>query len=70
MEITATITGKRWRWVGHVRRNEDNIARVALHWIPGGKRKRGHLHTTKSHTLEAEAQSQSETCCELELVQN
>ena len=29
------IMGRRWRWIGHVmRREQDNITRTALHWIP------------------------------------
>ena len=31
----------RWRWIGHVTRQEASIAKTAMHWTPEGKRKRG-----------------------------
>ena len=42
-DIMETImTRKRWRWIGHVLRKDANsITKVAIHWIPEGKRKHG-----------------------------
>lgn len=40
--MNEIITRRRWNWIGHVlRREQDNITRVALHWTPEGRRKRG-----------------------------
>ena len=50
--------GRRWRWIGHVmRREQDNITRTALHWIPEGKRKRGRPRNTWRRTVESELRS-------------
>ena len=39
--METIIMGRRWRWIGHVmRREQDNITSTALHWTPEGKRKR------------------------------
>ena len=52
------IMGRRWRWIGHVmRREQDNITRTALHWIPEGKRKRGRPRNTWRRTVESELRS-------------
>ena len=52
------IMGRRWRWIGHVmRREQDNITRTALHWIPEGKRKRGRPRNTWRRTMESELRS-------------
>ena len=40
--MVTIITRKRWRWIGHVLRKDANsITKVAIHWIPEGKRKHG-----------------------------
>ena len=45
----------RWNWIGRVlRRERDSIPRVALHWTPEGKRKRGRPKTTWHRTVEDE----------------
>jgi len=37
-EPMATILmRKRWRWIGHVTRQEASIAKTALHWTPEGR---------------------------------
>ena len=54
--IIASITRRRWCWVGHtLRRDRDNITRRALRESPEGKRRRGHPKTTWRRTLETEA---------------
>ena len=41
-ESMATILmRRRWRWIGHVTRQEASFAKTALHWIPEGKRRKG-----------------------------
>ena len=38
----ATILMKRrWRWIGHVTRQEDLIVKTVLHWKTEGKLRRG-----------------------------
>ena len=65
--IIASITRRRWRWVGHtLRRDSDNITRTALRWTPEGKRRRGRPKTTWRRTLETEAQSQNKSWKDLE----
>ena len=40
--MRTIIMRRRRRWMGHVlRKKSDNITRIALHWTPEGKRKRG-----------------------------
>ena len=40
--IETEIKKRPWRWIGHTLRKEDgNIAKVALEWNPQGKLKRG-----------------------------
>ena len=42
MEICIIIRGRRWRWIWHILRMENNKhVRAALTWTPEGKRKRG-----------------------------
>ena len=66
-DIRTTIRRRRWQWVGHaLRRDRDNIARVALTWTPEGKRRRGRPKTTWRRTLEAEALAQNKTWKDLE----
>ena len=68
-DIRTTIKMRRWRWVGHsLRRDEDNIARTALRWTPEGKRRRGRPKTTWRRTLEIEAQAQHKTWSDLEMM--
>ena len=54
-DIRTIITRRRWRWIGHVMRKANgNIARVAVHWTPEGKRSRGRPKTTWRRTVEKE----------------
>ena len=42
----------RWQWIGHILRGDSaGIARVALHWTPEGKQKRGRLKPTWRRTV-------------------
>ena len=46
---------RRMRWLRHVMRMAPNIIpKVALHWIPPGKRKRGRPRTTWRRTITSE----------------
>ncbi|GFR59305.1 hypothetical protein ElyMa_000052000 [Elysia marginata] len=50
------IVQKRWRWIGHVLRKDQNaIPRVAVQWKPEGHRKRGRPKITWRRTVETEA---------------
>ena len=37
----AILMRRRWRWIGHVNRQETSITKTALHWTPEGKRREG-----------------------------
>ena len=53
-DMETIITRKRWRWIGHVLREDANsITKVAIHWTPEGKQKRGRPKTTWRRTVEA-----------------
>ena len=46
---------RRWKWIGHVLRMEDNSDCVtALTWKPEGRRKVGRPRTTRRRTVEKE----------------
>ncbi|XP_048775477.2 uncharacterized protein LOC125680078 [Ostrea edulis] len=53
--ISTEIKQRRIRWLGHVMRMPQNrIPKVALHWTPSGKRKRGRPRTTWRRTVTSE----------------
>ena len=52
-DIRTLVNRRRWRWIGHVmRKGSNNIARIAMHWTPEGKRSRGRPKTTWRRTVE------------------
>ena len=51
---------RRWRWIGHVTRQEASIAKAALHWTPEGKRTRGRPKITWRRTVEKEIKEMGE----------
>ena len=54
-DMETTIARKRWRWIGNVLRKDANsITKVAIHWTPEGKRRRGRPKTAWRRTVEAE----------------
>ena len=56
------ILKRRWRWIGHLlRREEGCVSKIALHWTPEGKRRRGRPRTTWRRTVEAELRDWGET---------
>ena len=41
-DMETTITRKQWRWIEHMLHMDANsITKIAIHWTPEGKRKRG-----------------------------
>ena len=53
--METIITRKRWRWIGYVScKDANSITKVAIHWTPEEKRKRGRPKTTWRRTVEAE----------------
>ncbi|KAJ4436711.1 hypothetical protein ANN_16843 [Periplaneta americana] len=56
-EISKEIKFRKWKWIGHVlRRENDNITRMALDWNPQGlNRRRGRSKITWSNTIRDEA---------------
>ena len=54
-DICTIVTRRRWIWIGHVlRMDNNNIAKTAMRWTPEGKRRRGRPKTTWRRTVEAE----------------
>ncbi|GFS03397.1 hypothetical protein ElyMa_006469800 [Elysia marginata] len=51
--IENIIVQKRWRWIGHVLRKDQNaIPRVAVQWKPEGRRKHGRPKITWRGTVQ------------------
>ena len=60
--METIILRRRWKWIGHVlRREPDNIVRIALHWTPEGRRKRGRPKNTWRRTVEGELKTFNHT---------
>ena len=60
--MNEILLKRRWKWIGHTLRKEpDHISRIALHWTPEGKRKRGRPRNTWRRTVEAEMKDWNET---------
>ena len=57
-EIAKEIKFIKWKWIGHVlRRENDNITRMAFDWNPHGlSRRRGRPKTTWCNTIRHEAE--------------
>ena len=56
--VTTVIRKKRWRYVGHtLRRNDQRISKQALKWDAKGSRKRGRPKETLKRTLLREAEN-------------
>ena len=52
-DIRTLVNRRRWRWISHVMpKASNNIAKIAMHWTPEGKRSRGHPKTTWHRTVE------------------
>ena len=61
-EPMATILmRRRWRWIGHVTRQDASITKTAMHWTPEGKRKRGRPKITWRRTVEKEIKEMGKT---------
>ena len=53
--ISEIIKQRRWRWIGHVLRMENNEnPRITLTWTPEGRRNRGRPRETWRRTVEKE----------------
>lgn len=54
--INVTIKRRKWRWIGHVlRRENDNIAKMAFQWNPQGSRRTGRPNHTWCRTVKLES---------------
>lgn len=50
--VLATIKQRRWRWIGHIlRRDNEDVTKQALEWNPQGSRRRGRPCTTWRRTI-------------------
>ncbi|XP_056018352.1 uncharacterized protein LOC125671844 [Ostrea edulis] len=53
--LSISIKIRRWRWIGHVlRRNNNRNIKIALTWTPEGKRRTGRPRNTWRRTVESE----------------
>ena len=52
--MATILKRRRWRWIGHLTRQEASIAKTALHWTPEGRRKRGRPKITWRRSVEKE----------------
>ena len=53
--ITKQVARRRWTWLGHVLRMDyHSDPRIALTWVPEGKRKRGQPREIWRRTIERE----------------
>ena len=53
--ITTEVKIRRWRWIGHVLRMQNNCyCQTAMSWVPEGRRKAGRPRTTWRRTIEKE----------------
>ena len=59
--MATILMRRRWRWIGHVARQEASIAKTAMHWTPEGKRKRGRPKITWRRTVEKEIKEMGKT---------
>jgi len=59
--MTTILMRRRWRWIGHVTRQEVFIAKTALHWTPEGKSNRGRPKITWRRTVEKEIKEMRKT---------
>ena len=70
-DLETLIIRRRWRWIGHVLRMEnDSIPKVALKYMPEGKRRRGRPRQTWRRTVEAEIKERGKTWAELQRLAN
>ncbi|XP_053400610.1 uncharacterized protein LOC128557341 [Mercenaria mercenaria] len=53
-KASETVTIRKWKWIGHILRQENTICNTALTWQPEGKRKVGRPKTTWRRTTEQE----------------
>ena len=53
--MTTILLRRNWKWIGHaIRKDQDSITIVALHWTPEGKRKKRETEKYRRRTVEAE----------------
>jgi len=56
--INTEIKRRKWKWIGHTLRREDNeIAKMALEWNPQGSRRPGRPSNTWMRTVHIEYSS-------------
>ena len=62
--ISEQIAGIRWAWLGHVlEMDHHSNPRVAITWVPEGKRKRGRPRETWRRTVERELRERGVRAC-------
>jgi predicted ArsR family transcriptional regulator len=61
LKITEQITRRKWNWIGHTLRKENEIEKEALEWNPQGQRKRGRPKRSWQRTIREEALAAGKT---------
>ena len=57
--ISKQVARRRWTWLGHIlRMDHHSHPRIALTWVPEGKRKRGRPRETWRRTVERELEKE------------
>lgn len=71
-EIIKEIKFRKWKWVGHVlRRESDNITKMAFDWNPQGlSRRRGRPRATWNNTIRDEAEQAGKSWSEIKALAN
>ena len=52
--ISQQVRRRRWKFIGHVLRSDDEHTKVALQWTPQGRRNKGRPRETWRRTAERE----------------
>ncbi|CAG5118764.1 unnamed protein product, partial [Candidula unifasciata] len=64
--VDQEVRKRRWRWIGHtLRKQENSITRMSLHWNPQGHRNKGRPKNTWRRELENEVRKTGRTWGEL-----
>jgi hypothetical protein len=60
--VEPQIKKRKWKWIGHtVRKDENEVERIALDWNPKGTRKRGRPKKTWRRSIMEEARKEGKT---------
>lgn len=68
-QIKTVIKSRKWRWIGHTLRKEENdTTRRALDWNPQGNRRRGRPRETWRRTTEREIEREGKSWSQIKVL--